>query len=136
MQMFSDEPQPQIVEQDDQFKCPLCLRMYASMMKLKTHMRKYCIKEKKYKCYFCQYRSKRRDHVRRHMRCIHSEKLEERIGAGLSMEIKEEDDDDTTNLPNDSTTDAALIKQEQDFDNDNDNDDDDEVESDDNHWTI
>lgn len=100
--MFTPSPEPSAAAE---LQCPNCLRMYKTPAKLKAHMKKYCLKEKKYPCFFCDYRSKRRDHIRRHMASIHAEKLLRRQKAGLSMEIKETDDKDNMN----NTSTAALM---------------------------
>lgn len=52
-------------------------------------MRKYCLKAKKYVCFFCNYRSKRKDHVYRHMKSAHAVMLNNRQRLGLSMDIDE-----------------------------------------------
>lgn len=121
MHMFTPSPEAA----DAELQCPNCLRMYSTEAKLKAHMRKYCLKEKKYACFFCDYRSKRRDHIRRHMASIHADKLVLRQKEGLSMEIKEaedrfnrgaEDKSDTTK-PN-STPNDAIEENDDDFDDD------------------
>lgn len=81
-----------VINTADELQCPNCLRMYKTPAKLKAHMKKYCLKEKKYPCFFCEYRSKRRDHIRRHMASIHADQLLKRQKDGLSMEIVESDD--------------------------------------------
>lgn len=92
--MFTPSPEPTDAAE---LQCPNCLRMYKTPAKLKAHMKKYCLKEKKYPCFFCDYRSKRRDHIRRHMASIHAEKLLKRQKDGLSMDIKEIEDKDSSN---------------------------------------
>lgn len=68
-------------------QCPHCHRYYETEPKLKAHIQKYCLKEKKYKCFYCSYRSKRRDHIRRHMIRVHAVLMNKRIAMGLSMDI-------------------------------------------------
>lgn len=70
-------------------QCPHCHRFYETRLKLKAHIQKYCLKEKKYKCMFCIYRSKRRDHIRRHMLKVHATQTNKRLALGLSIEIDE-----------------------------------------------
>lgn len=70
-------------------QCPHCNRFYETEPKLKAHIQKYCLKEKKYKCFYCNYRSKRRDHIRRHMLKVHASETNARIAQGLSMDIDE-----------------------------------------------
>lgn len=61
-----------ILERGDYMQCKHCKRFYKSIQKLQEHVRKYCLKEKKYKCVSCEYRSRRKDHVLRHARRKHS----------------------------------------------------------------
>lgn len=68
-------------------QCPHCHRFYNTELKLKAHIQKYCLKEKKYKCFYCSYRSKRRDHIRRHMVRVHATQMNIRVEQGLSMDI-------------------------------------------------
>lgn len=68
-------------------QCPHCHRFYNTKLKLKAHIQKYCLKEKKYKCFYCSYRSKRRDHIRRHMVRVHATLMNTRVEQGLSMDI-------------------------------------------------
>lgn len=68
-------------------QCPHCHRFYETKIKLKAHIQKYCLKEKKYKCFYCSYRSKRRDHIRRHMLRVHAALMNKRVAQGLSMDI-------------------------------------------------
>lgn len=124
MHMFTPSPEPN----DAQLQCPNCLRMYKTPAKLKAHMKKYCLKEKKYPCFFCEYRSKRRDHIRRHMASIHAEQLVRRQKEGLSMEIKELDDKDGVDKLGISKREAAANDAIE--ENDDDFDDDYEEESD------
>lgn len=70
-------------------QCPHCHRFYVTRLKLKAHIQKYCLKEKKYKCMFCIYRSKRRDHIRRHMLKVHAAQTNKRLALGLPIEIDE-----------------------------------------------
>lgn len=70
-------------------QCPHCHRFYVTRIKLKAHIQKYCLKEKKYKCMFCIYRSKRRDHIRRHMLKVHAAQTNKRLALGLPIEIDE-----------------------------------------------
>ncbi|KAM7341702.1 uncharacterized protein ACRADG_009387 [Cochliomyia hominivorax] len=65
-----------ILERGDYMQCKHCKRFYKSAQKLQEHVRKYCLKEKKYKCVSCEYRSRRKDHVLRHARRKHSELYE------------------------------------------------------------
>ena len=62
-----------ILERDNYMQCKHCKRFYKSMQKLQEHVRKYCLKEKKYKCVSCEYRSRRKDHVLRHAKRKHCE---------------------------------------------------------------
>lgn len=66
-----------ILERDDYMQCKHCKRFYKSMQKLQEHVRKYCLKEKKYKCVSCEYRSRRKDHVLRHAKRKHCELYEQ-----------------------------------------------------------
>lgn len=66
-----------IMEHDDYMQCKHCKRFYKSVQKLQEHVRKYCLKEKKYKCVSCEYRSRRKDHVLRHAKRKHCELYEQ-----------------------------------------------------------
>jgi len=63
-------------------QCPYCKRVYANAQKVQTHIKKYCLKEKKYRCMFCPYRSKRRDHIIRHAAKVHESLVAEKISSG------------------------------------------------------
>lgn len=92
--MFYTEDEPNSIQ------CKLCYRFYDTPAKLMHHVQKYCTKEKKYKCFYCTYRSKRRDHIRRHMSKLHTAEVVNRINLGLSMDIEEdvvEETDDNCN---------------------------------------
>ncbi|XP_068146142.1 longitudinals lacking protein, isoforms H/M/V isoform X10 [Drosophila tropicalis] len=56
---------------DSFMQCKHCKRYYKSHQKLQEHVRKYCLKQKKYKCVSCEYRSRRKDHVLRHAKRKH-----------------------------------------------------------------
>lgn len=84
-------------------QCPHCHRFYDTSAKLKAHIQKYCLKEKKYKCFYCVYRSKRRDHIRRHMHRVHVIQLEKRLSLGLSMEIEPTNEDGEVIVETDET---------------------------------
>lgn len=77
-------------EETNGVQCKLCYRFYETHAKLMHHVQKYCTKEKKYKCFYCTYRSKRRDHIRRHMNKLHTAEVVNRINLGLSMNIDED----------------------------------------------
>ncbi|XP_063697882.1 zinc finger protein ZFP2-like [Culicoides brevitarsis] len=64
-------------------QCPYCKRVYANSQKVQAHIKKYCLKEKKYKCMFCAYRSKRRDHIIRHAARVHETLVAEKVQEGL-----------------------------------------------------
>lgn len=57
-------------------QCHGCLRYYQNAVKLNEHIKKYCTKEKKYKCLYCEYKSRRRDHILRHATRKHPREFE------------------------------------------------------------
>ncbi|XP_017106700.2 longitudinals lacking protein, isoforms H/M/V isoform X9 [Drosophila bipectinata] len=59
------------LSRDSFMQCKHCSRYYKSHQKLQEHVRKYCLKQKKYKCVSCEYRSRRKDHVLRHAKRKH-----------------------------------------------------------------
>uniref|UniRef100_A0A1B0AHQ2 C2H2-type domain-containing protein n=1 Tax=Glossina pallidipes TaxID=7398 RepID=A0A1B0AHQ2_GLOPL len=62
---------------------------------LQEHVRKYCLKEKKYKCVSCEYRSRRKDHVLRHAKRKHCELYEQyRDDEECLFVIRNEDESD------------------------------------------
>ncbi|CAO1421974.1 unnamed protein product [Diamesa tonsa] len=56
-------------------QCPYCRRIYADADAVTRHIKKYCLKEKRFGCIFCQYRSKRKDHIVRHTIRVHDAQL-------------------------------------------------------------
>lgn len=122
MHMFTPSP----MNETPELQCPNCLRMYKTPAKLRAHMKKYCLKEKKYPCFFCDYRSKRRDHIRRHMASIHAEQLVKRQKAGLSMEIVDSGD----------RSEPTIAIPDTDGNEENDDDYDDDYEEDSDEWKI
>lgn len=63
-------------------QCPYCRRVYADATAVNRHIKKYCLKEKRFGCIFCQYRSKRKDHIVRHSIRVHDAQLRQKIIAG------------------------------------------------------
>ncbi|XP_053683025.1 longitudinals lacking protein, isoforms A/B/D/L isoform X3 [Sabethes cyaneus] len=63
-------------------RCSNCKRVYPSREKLQHHIKKYCLKEKKYQCMFCQYRSKRKDHIVRHTDRMHPSQMQAKLYDG------------------------------------------------------
>lgn len=63
-------------------QCPYCRRVYADSIAVNRHIKKYCLKEKRFGCIFCQYRSKRKDHIVRHSIRVHDAQLRQKIAAG------------------------------------------------------
>ncbi|XP_017959268.1 longitudinals lacking protein, isoforms H/M/V isoform X8 [Drosophila navojoa] len=99
---------------DSFMQCKHCNRYYKSHQKLQEHVRKYCLKQKKYKCVSCEYRSRRKDHVLRHAKRKHC-MLYERLRHDEESLYLIRNEDDQSNDDNDN-------------DNDGDNDNDNEVE--------
>uniref|UniRef100_A0A1I8NA07 Uncharacterized protein n=1 Tax=Musca domestica TaxID=7370 RepID=A0A1I8NA07_MUSDO len=84
-----------LMERDDYMQCKHCKRFYKSVQKLQEHVRKYCLKEKKYKCVSCEYRSRRKDHVLRHAKRKHCDLYEQyRDDEDALFVIRTEDDGD------------------------------------------
>ncbi|XP_037951052.1 uncharacterized protein LOC119681833 [Teleopsis dalmanni] len=76
-------------------QCRHCNRFYKSHQKLQEHVRKYCLKQKKYKCVSCEYRSRRKDHVLRHAKRKHCELYANSKEDEESLyEIRNEDESD------------------------------------------
>lgn len=63
-------------------QCPYCRRVYADALAVNRHIKKYCLKEKRFQCTFCQYRSKRKDHIVRHSIRVHETQLRQKIIEG------------------------------------------------------
>uniref|UniRef100_A0A1B0B078 C2H2-type domain-containing protein n=1 Tax=Glossina palpalis gambiensis TaxID=67801 RepID=A0A1B0B078_9MUSC len=83
------------LERDAYMQCKHCKRFYKSVQKLQEHVRKYCLKEKKYKCVSCEYRSRRKDHVLRHAKRKHCELYEQyRDDEECLFVIRNEDESD------------------------------------------
>ncbi len=64
-------------------QCPHCRRIYANPAAVTRHIKKYCLKEKRFGCIFCSYRSKRKDHIVRHTKRVHNTQLQEKIDEGM-----------------------------------------------------
>lgn len=76
----NSNPVPTITSNGSQ--CPYCRRVYADSTAVNRHIKKYCLKEKRFGCIFCQYRSKRKDHIVRHSIRVHDAQLRQKIIAG------------------------------------------------------
>lgn len=63
-------------------QCPHCRRVYADATAVNRHIKKYCLKEKRFGCIFCNYRSKRKDHIVRHSIRVHDKQLRKKIIEG------------------------------------------------------
>lgn len=100
------------LSRDSFMQCKHCNRYYKSHQKLQEHVRKYCLKQKKYKCVSCEYRSRRKDHVLRHAKRKHCMLYERLRNDEESLYLIRNEDD----LSNDDN--------EQDNDNDGDADND------------
>lgn len=62
-----------LLQRESFMQCKHCNRYYKTHQKLQEHVRKYCLKKKKYQCISCEYRSRRKDHVLRHAKRKHCE---------------------------------------------------------------
>ncbi|XP_028897667.2 uncharacterized protein LOC105214505 [Zeugodacus cucurbitae] len=84
-----------LLQRESFMQCKHCNRYYKSHQKLQEHVRKYCLKEKKYKCISCEYRSRRKDHVLRHAKRKHCELYAaSRDNEESLYEIRTEEDGD------------------------------------------
>lgn len=82
-----------LLQRESFMQCRHCNRYYKSHQKLQEHVRKYCLKEKKYKCISCEYRSRRKDHVLRHAKRKHCDLYEaSRDNEESLYEIRNEDE--------------------------------------------
>ncbi|XP_064549043.1 longitudinals lacking protein, isoforms H/M/V isoform X11 [Drosophila montana] len=102
------------LSRDSFMQCKHCNRYYKSHQKLQEHVRKYCLKQKKYKCVSCEYRSRRKDHVLRHAKRKHC-MLYERLRNDEESLYLIRNEDDLSNDDNEHDNDN-------DADNDHDND--------------
>ncbi|XP_058827922.1 uncharacterized protein LOC131687853 [Topomyia yanbarensis] len=78
----TSDGEAQDVCMDQPMQCPNCKRIYPSRDKVRQHIKKYCLKEKKFQCMFCQYRSKRKDHIVRHTDRMHPSQLRAKLQQG------------------------------------------------------
>ncbi|KRJ98920.1 longitudinals lacking protein, isoforms H/M/V isoform X10 [Drosophila yakuba] len=78
---------------DSFMQCKHCNRYYKSHQKLQEHVRKYCLKQKKYKCVSCEYRSRRKDHVLRHAKRKHCMLYEQSRDDEESLYVIRNEDD-------------------------------------------
>ncbi|XP_017021995.1 longitudinals lacking protein, isoforms H/M/V isoform X9 [Drosophila kikkawai] len=81
------------LSRDTFMQCKHCNRYYKSHQKLQEHVRKYCLKQKKYKCVSCEYRSRRKDHVLRHAKRKHCMLYEKSLDAEESLYVIRNEDD-------------------------------------------
>lgn len=73
---------PVPVNNNNGSQCPYCRRVYADATAVNRHIKKYCLKEKRFSCLFCNYKSKRRDHIVRHSIRVHEAQLRQKITDG------------------------------------------------------
>ncbi|XP_022226861.2 longitudinals lacking protein, isoforms H/M/V isoform X11 [Drosophila obscura] len=88
------------LSRDSFMQCKHCNRYYKSPQKLQEHVRKYCLKQKKYKCVSCEYRSRRKDHVLRHAKRKHCMLYEQARDDEESLYVIRNEDD----MSNDEAT--------------------------------
>nr|NP_788309.2 longitudinals lacking, isoform O [Drosophila melanogaster]AAO41424.2 longitudinals lacking, isoform O [Drosophila melanogaster]BAC67592.1 Lola protein isoform P [Drosophila melanogaster]BAC67612.1 Lola protein isoform P [Drosophila melanogaster]BAC67632.1 Lola protein isoform P [Drosophila melanogaster]BAC67652.1 Lola protein isoform P [Drosophila melanogaster] len=81
------------LSRDSFMQCKHCNRYYKSHQKLQEHVRKYCLKQKKYKCVSCEYRSRRKDHVLRHAKRKHCMLYEQSRDDEESLYVIRNEDD-------------------------------------------
>ncbi|XP_043644614.1 longitudinals lacking protein, isoforms H/M/V isoform X7 [Drosophila teissieri] len=81
------------LHRDSFMQCKHCNRYYKSHQKLQEHVRKYCLKQKKYKCVSCEYRSRRKDHVLRHAKRKHCMLYEQSRDDEESLYVIRNEDD-------------------------------------------
>ncbi|XP_052842032.1 longitudinals lacking protein, isoforms H/M/V isoform X9 [Drosophila gunungcola] len=81
------------LSRDAFMQCKHCNRYYKSHQKLQEHVRKYCLKQKKYKCVSCEYRSRRKDHVLRHAKRKHCMLYEQSKDDEESLYVIRNEDD-------------------------------------------
>ncbi|XP_016987200.1 longitudinals lacking protein, isoforms H/M/V isoform X8 [Drosophila rhopaloa] len=81
------------LSRDSFMQCKHCNRYYKSHQKLQEHVRKYCLKQKKYKCVSCEYRSRRKDHVLRHAKRKHCMLYEQSKDDEESLYVIRNEDD-------------------------------------------
>ncbi len=63
-------------DDDRKFVCN-CGRTYKSKGSLTDHKRWECGKDPTFACQFCEYRAKRKKHLRRHVVCVHKKEFNE-----------------------------------------------------------
>lgn len=95
-----------LLQRESFMQCKHCNRFYKSHQKLQEHVRKYCLKEKKYKCISCEYRSRRKDHVLRHAKRKHCDLYAAlRDNEESLYEIRTEEEGDEQSRYEDNTVD-------------------------------
>lgn len=62
-------------EQQANFSCPDCGRMYKLKSSLRNHQKWECGKEPQFQCPYCVYRAKQKMHIGRHMERMHKERF-------------------------------------------------------------
>lgn len=63
------------VEQQPNYACPDCGRMYKLKSSLRNHQKWECGKEPQFQCPYCVYRAKQKMHIGRHMERMHKERF-------------------------------------------------------------
>lgn len=62
-------------DQQPNFSCPDCGRMYKLKSSLRNHQKWECGKEPQFQCPYCVYRAKQKMHIGRHMERMHKERF-------------------------------------------------------------
>ncbi|ALC40615.1 maker14 [Drosophila busckii] len=98
------------------YACDRCGNTYArphslNRHKLQEHVRKYCLKQKKYKCISCEYRSRRKDHVLRHAKRKHC-MLYERLRNDEESLYLIRNEDDQSNDDNEQDADVDGVEED------------------------
>ncbi|XP_017836853.1 longitudinals lacking protein, isoforms A/B/D/L isoform X9 [Drosophila busckii] len=99
------------LSRDSFMQCKHCNRYYKSHQKLQEHVRKYCLKQKKYKCISCEYRSRRKDHVLRHAKRKHC-MLYERLRNDEESLYLIRNEDDQSNDDNEQDADVDGVEED------------------------
>lgn len=65
--------------------CSVCGKIYKHRCALLQHINYECQKERRFKCFYCSYRGKRRSHVKSHIGIRHKEKKVSVIDLQLTI---------------------------------------------------
>lgn len=92
-------------DQQANFSCPDCGRMYKLKSSLRNHQKWECGKEPQFQCPYCVYRAKQKMHIGRHMERMHKERFfkvesDKVVALDIGNDISNDHDMNSINMNN------------------------------------